>query len=221
MQKTNSASLEQGATRTEILERRLADLILSGDFPPGAALDETELARKFEVSRTPVREALRLLAASGLVQHRRHLGAVVARPSDEELLGMFFVMGELEALCATIAASAMTSAERSKLEALHQTMAGLVRAGDVAAYSIANATFHELIYRGSHNAYLGDITMQTRRRLAPFRKAQFSNLGRLVGSHAEHSDIVTALLRGESRRASDLMRAHLATVGASFVQYRP
>jgi DNA-binding GntR family transcriptional regulator len=100
-------------------------------------------------------------------------------------------------------------------------MAGLVRAGDVAAYSIANATFHELIYRGSHNAYLGDITMQTRRRLAPFRKAQFSNLGRLVGSHAEHSDIVTALLRGECKRASDLMRAHLATVGASFVQHRP
>ena len=221
MQKTNAASLEQGATRTEILERKLADLILSGDFPPGAALDESELARKFEVSRTPVREALRLLAASGLVQQRRHLGAVVARPSDEDLLGMFFVMGELEALCAATAASAMTSAERSELESLHHTMAGLVRAGDVAAYSIANATFHELIYRGSHNAYLGDITMQTRRRLAPFRKAQFSNLGRLVGSHTEHSDIVTALLRGEGRRASDLMRAHLATVGASFVQHRP
>ena len=133
MQKISGPSFEQGATRTEILERRLADLILSGDFPPGAALDESELARKFDVSRTPVREALRLLAASGLVQQRRHLGAVVARPSDEELLGMFFVMGELEALCAATAATAMTSAERGELEALHQAMAGLVRAGDVAA----------------------------------------------------------------------------------------
>ena len=94
------------------------------------------------------------------------------------------------------------------------------RAGDVAASTVVEA-MAAVGHGPSGYAYLGDITMQTRRRLAPFRKAQFSNLGRLVGSHNEHGDIVTALLRGEGKRASDLMRAHLATVGASFVQHRP
>ncbi len=69
---------------------------------PGTALDETELARRFAVSRTPVREAIRQLAASGLVEARPHRGAVVAHPGDDRLLGMFEAMKELEALCAAL-----------------------------------------------------------------------------------------------------------------------
>src|ERR1700704_4403360 len=83
-------------TRAEELKLQLADEIVRGVLAPGAALDETELAERFKVSRTPVREAIRQLAASGLVDARPHRGAVVARPDEERLVGMFEAMGELE-----------------------------------------------------------------------------------------------------------------------------
>ena len=95
---------------------------MRGTFQPGAALDEMELARRFGVSRTPVREAIRQLAASGLIDARAHRAAVVARPSEERLLGMFEAMAELEALCAGFAAERMTGAERHALDLVHEEM---------------------------------------------------------------------------------------------------
>src|SRR5678815_3561075 len=83
------SSLVDKVTRAEELRLQLADEIVRGTLPPGAGLDETDLARRFNVSRTPVREALRQLAASGLIDARAHRGAVVARPSLERLTGMF------------------------------------------------------------------------------------------------------------------------------------
>src|SRR5260370_5429271 len=109
-------------TRAEELRLQLADEIVRGVLPPGAALDETDIARRFKVSRTPVREALRQLVASGLVDSRAHRGAVVARPSIERLTGMFEAMAELEALCAGLAAERMLPAERHRLEAIHEEL---------------------------------------------------------------------------------------------------
>ena len=103
---------------------QLADEIVRGALAPGSALDETDIARRFNVSRTPVREALRQLAASGLVEARAHRGAVVAQPSIERLSGMFEAMAELEALCAGLAAERMMPAERYRLEAIHEESAG-------------------------------------------------------------------------------------------------
>src|ERR1700694_1579825 len=107
-------------TRAEELRLQLADEIVRCALPPGAGLDETDIARRFNVSRTPVREALRQLAASGLVDARAHRGAVVARPSIDRLTGMFEAMAELEALCAGLAAERMNPAERHRLGAIHE-----------------------------------------------------------------------------------------------------
>src|SRR6185312_5054579 len=104
-------------TLAETLRLQLADAIVRGALQPGTALDETELARRFAVSRTPVREAIRLLAASGMVETPAHRAAVVARPTSERLAGMFEVMAELEALCAALAAGRMTGIDRRELEA--------------------------------------------------------------------------------------------------------
>src|ERR1700709_729981 len=98
-------------TRAEELRLQLADEIVRGALAPGAPLDETEIAKRFNVSRTPVRGALRQLATSGLVEARAHRGAVVARPSLERLSGMFEAMAELEALCAGLAAQRLTPVE--------------------------------------------------------------------------------------------------------------
>lgn len=196
-------------TRSEQLQTRLAEAIVSGRLKPGSTLDEAQLAAEYAVSRTPVREALRQLSSSGLVEIRPHRGAVVAKPDHDQLRDMFAVMGELEALCAGLCALKMTREERVALDELHRSMAGLVRAGDLDSYSAANIAFHVAIYRGSHNSYLGELASATRRRLAPFRRAQFEGRDRLARSHREHDAVVEAIQRAEAAKAAAAMRDHI------------
>jgi len=205
-------------TSAEEIRRELASRIISGDLAPGEALDETSLAGEFAVSRTPVREALRLLAASGLVDQRPHAKTLVAKPEPETLAGMFEVMGYLEALCAGLCAVMMLPAERDALDALHQEMAGIVRDGDATRYAEANDAFHAAIYEGAHNAYLNEITRSTRQRLQPFRRAQFGALGRLAKSHREHRAVVDAILQADRDAAEAAMRKHIAIVETAYQQ---
>jgi len=206
-------------TRAEELRLQLADEIVRGALGPGAALDETEIARRFSVSRTPVREALRQLVASGLVEARAHRGAVVARPSLDRLTGMFEAMAELEALCAGLAAQRMTPVERQRLEAIHEELRHLSHAGNPERFHEVNERFHNAIYAGAHNAYIAEITLATRVRVQPFRRAQFRNLGRLAKSHAEHDRVVVAILRGDKAGAANAMRAHIELVRGEYELY--
>ncbi len=206
-------------TLAEELRLQLADEIVRGALLPGAALDETDLASRYGVSRTPVREALRQLAASGLVETRAHRGAIVARPSEQRLLGMFEAMAELEALCAGLAAQRMTGGERRGLEQVHEALRALIHSGDPQRYHDVNEAFHAAIYDGTHNAYLAELTLATRQRVQPFRRAQFRNLGRLAKSHAEHDRVVVAILRGDAAGASEAMRAHIMTVCEEYEAY--
>jgi DNA-binding GntR family transcriptional regulator len=207
-------------TRTEWIQQDITGKILAGTLAPGTALDEHALAAAYGVSRTPVREALRLLAASGLVAHRAHRGAVVTEPTADDLSDMFAVMADLESLCAGHAARAMKPAARQALHVLHDGMATLVRDGDSAAYAAENERFHAMLYDGSGNRYLADLTLQTRQRLRPFRRAQFDGIGRLAGSHAEHGAIVQAVLRGDVAGAQRLMAAHITVVRDAYLSLK-
>jgi DNA-binding GntR family transcriptional regulator len=194
----------------------MASRIISGELAPGTPLDEQGLAGEFSVSRTPIREALRLLRASGLVEQRPHASAVVAKPDAATLAGMFEVMAYLEALCAGLSALEMSVGEREALGAHHAGMAAMVREGDRLAYIEANEAFHSLVYKGAHNAYLEDITRSTRQRLQPFRRAQFKTLGRLGRSHEEHTRVVSAILCGDRAGAETAMRQHISTVEGAY-----
>jgi DNA-binding GntR family transcriptional regulator len=207
-------------TRAESLRQQLADEIVRGEIAPGTALEEVGLARRFNVSRTPVREALRLLAANGLVEVRPHRAAVVARPSHETLIGMFEVMAELEALCAGYAAERMTAPERRAMEEEHEKLRVLIQSGDPQRYHEVNEAFHATIYAGAHNDYLTELTLMTRARVRPFRRAQFRIRGRLAKSHLEHDRVVQAILRGERVMAAQTMYAHIITVGEEYEHYR-
>lgn len=206
-------------TRAEELRLQLADEIVRGILRPGAALDETEIARRFNVSRTPVREALRQLAASGLIEARAHRGSVVAQPSLDRLTGMFEAMTELEALCAGLAAERMSPAERHALEAVHEELRVLSHAGNPERFHEVNERFHNTIYTGSRNGYIAEITMATRVRVQPFRRAQFRNLGRLAKSQAEHDRVVVAIMRGDRQGAAAAMRAHIELVRGEYEIY--
>jgi DNA-binding GntR family transcriptional regulator len=216
---TEEASAPSRGTRAESLRLQLADEIVHGQLAPGSTLDEIELARRFNVSRTPVREAIRMLAASGLVEMRAHRAAVVARPDHETLIGMFEVMAELEALCAGYAAERMTAPERRAMENEHEKLRVLIQSGDPQRYHEVNEAFHGTIYAGSHNSYLAELTLMTRARVRPFRRAQFRIRGRLAKSHLEHDRVVQAILRGERVMAAQTMYAHIVTVGEEYEHY--
>jgi DNA-binding GntR family transcriptional regulator len=207
---------EPQPTRAEALAQQLADEIVAGRLTPGTPLEELPLAATYGVSRTPVREALRRLESSGLVETRRRRGAVVARPEPKRLREMFAVMAELEALAAAGCARAMRAADRRELEALHRRMAAMVRGLDLPAYRAANVEFHQALYAGARNGYLSEIAADTRRRLAPFRAAQLEAPDRLRRSHEEHGAIVTAILRGDGEEAARVMREHLALTEAAW-----
>jgi DNA-binding GntR family transcriptional regulator len=206
-------------TRAEELRLQLADEIVRGALAPGAPLDETDIAKRFSVSRTPVREALRQLAASGLVDARAHRGAVVARPSIDRLSGMFEAMAELEAICASLAAERMSAAERHGLEAIHEELRVLSYTGNPERFHEVNERFHNAIYAGSQNAYIAEMTLATRVRVQPFRRAQFRNLGRLAKSHAEHDRVVVAIMRGDKAGDAAAMRAHIELVRGEYEIY--
>src|SRR5260370_41354035 len=156
-----AAPYQDKITRAEELRLQLADEIVRGALPPGASLDETDIARRFKVSRTPVREALRQLVASGLVDARAHRGAVVARPSIERLTGMFEAMAELEALCAGLAAERMSPAERHRLEAVPQDLRLVSYAGNPDRFHEVNERFLNSNYTGSQKGYIAEIALAT------------------------------------------------------------
>jgi DNA-binding GntR family transcriptional regulator len=208
-----------GRTHSERLREQIAEEILSGGLNPGTQLDEVSLAERYGVSRTPVREALRQLSASGLVEHRPHRGAVVAEVTQKRLEEMFEVMAELESLCAGLAASTISPAERQRLTDLHAAAEQLVHSGDMLGYTQANDAFHDFIYQTSHNSFLAETVAIVRQRLSPFRHAQFRTLGRLAVSHTEHDRVVQAILRGDRDAAAREMRAHLGSVHHAFTVY--
>jgi len=209
----NEAGLQ---TRAERLAAEIAEDILSQRLPPGTRLDEQGLALRYGVSRTPVREALRQLRTSGLIDMEPHKGATVARVTAEKLEEMFGAMAEIEATCARLAAIGMTPIERRRLQALHDRMSVMAQQADHAAYIDANTAFHAAIYGGAHNEIIQDIATGLRRRLLPFRQAQFQMPGRLAQSYAEHDAVLTAILRADASAAHTAMLHHVSLVENAF-----
>lgn len=190
---------------------------MAGRLEPGDALDEAELARKFGVSRTPVREALLQLAAIDWIQFRPRHGAVVAPITLQRMVQMFEVMAELEALCARLAAERMTAAERNLLKQAAQACAREARSKSESAssrYFDANYTFHELVYLGAHNEHLLTMVNALRNRLTPYRRFRLRSPMRLTNSSREHDAVAKAIIEGDSERAAQEMRSHLTIQSA-------
>jgi DNA-binding GntR family transcriptional regulator len=199
-------------TLAEKLATAIADGILDGTLRPGERLDELTLAQQHGVSRTPVREALRQLTASGLIDMRPRKGAVVSKATPEQIESLFVAMAEMEATCARLCALSMTPIERRRLQARQEAMMELAAAGGPEAYSDANVAFHSAIYAGAHNAPLADYAMSLRRRVGPFRRAQFRMEGRLRRSNEEHGAVVRAILAGDAAGAHAAMLHHVSLV---------
>ena len=204
--------LVRTGTTVDQMVRAIADRIVTGSLRPGERLDEVSLAGRFQVSRTPVREALGQLGAMGLVDRRPNRGAIVTVVTQDHLSSMFESMAELEGICARFSAERMTVDERRGLDRDHQASARLVHLGAEEDYEAHNTEFHTRLYRGAHSKHVYELTTMTRSRLAPFRRAQFRLSGRLAKSWDEHDAIVTAILRGDSQGAGAAAKAHVSIV---------
>lgn len=192
----------------DLLERAL----LSGALKPAQRLDETDLAQQYGVSRTPVREALKVLAAQGLVQLRPRSGAFVAQPTDRELIEMFETMAEMEAACAGFAARRATEADRARLAAANAACEAASLAADAPSFYRANTEFHDAICGAAGNRFLAAQTLALRRRLEPWRRGVTWNPGMMQASVPEHAAILKAIGAGDATGAAEQARAHLDTL---------
>ena len=212
MKQVRRKEIIRAGNTVEQMVRAIADLIVIGEMLPGEKLDEISLAARFEVSRTPVREALRQLCAMGLVDREPNRSAVVTNVTESYLHSMFEAMAELEGICARLAAERMTVDERRALELEHRASARLVHQGAEEDYAAHNVEFHTRLYRGAHNEHICELVTQSRVRLAPFRRAQFRLPGRLAKSYDEHDVIVTAIMRADATGAGQAAYSHVAIV---------
>lgn len=206
-------------TRADQLRRALEEDIFAGTLKPGDRLDEQSLAHRFQVSRTPVREALRQLSASGLVEVRPRQGAVVSVITLPRLVEMFEVMAELEAMCARLAARRMSDKERADLKRFVEECEEFEKKTDLEGYYAANKVFHDAIYDGSHNEVLADMTRSLHRRTAPYRRHQLNRPGRINESLAEHKEVVDAILAYDADEAGRLMARHVNVQGDVFTDF--
>lgn len=202
--------------RSDIIADELEDLILDGSFASGERLDEVQLAERFGVSRTPIREALQRLTLSGLLVQYPRRGVFVRQPGPVELVEMFEVMAELEAAAARFAALRISDKALEELERNNAACRASVTAQDCDGYYRDNETFHQIIYAQSGNGFLEEECRRLHRRLRPFRRLQLRLRGRLAQSMAEHEAIVAALQAGDSEGAATAIRGHVAVQGEKF-----
>ena len=201
------------ARTADRIAAELEELILMRDYDDGARLDEARLAARFGVSRTPVREALHMLEATGLVEHRPRRGAFVLIPGPVELMELFEYMAELEASCGRLATRRMAEEGLAEIAAAN---AACEAATVPAEYYPANEVFHRLIYAQCGNRALRDAALRLQKRLGPYRRMQLNLRGRMAQSLAEHRAVLAALKAGEADRVAELLRAHVAVQGERF-----
>jgi DNA-binding GntR family transcriptional regulator len=209
-------SIPRADRRADGVRRELEQLILTGGLADGDRLDEVSLAERFGCSRTPLREALQTLAASRLVQLIPHRGAFVRHPAFEELVEMFEVMAELEAMCGRLAARRITP---PMLATLRDTVIGCeaaVTERDSDRFYAENERFHLELYEAGGNRFLAEEATRLHRRLKPFRRMQLQVRGRMEQSLDEHRRVLDALDRGDGAAAAEALRDHVAIQGSKF-----
>ncbi|MWB78368.1 FCD domain-containing protein [Pseudooceanicola sp. 216_PA32_1] len=202
-------------SKKNTLRDQIEEAILSGKFSPGERLEEKVLAEQYGVSRTPVREALRQLHETGLVEVRERRGTVVRENSPTELVNMFEMMAGLEFLAVRLATRHMTEDDRARIQAAHEACR---TARDIGtdAYYYENEAFHQALYRASGNPFLEQQATALHRRLQPYRRLQLRSINRVSQSFEEHEAIVAALFAGDAEGAGNAVWNHVAIQADNF-----
>lgn len=204
----SSKPLKRPTLAVKIVEQ-LRQLIFDGDLEPGTRLAEEDLSQRFGVSRTPLREALKLLSSEGLITIEPNRGATVTELSMRELAETFPVMGALEALAGELAASNATSEDLGALRLLHDEIVQHYKRRDLKAYFASNQRFHERLVEAAHNQTLQQHYDQLAGRVRRARYRANLSAKRWAQSVAEHERIITLLENRDGVALAQTLRAHI------------
>ena len=188
---------------------QLRGYIFNGQLKPGSFIDEAALCSLWSISRTPLREALKVLTAEGLVRHEPRRGCFVNEVTEQDLADIFPVIAMLEGRCAHDAALRASAADLQALEVLHQRLQAHAQAGRINDYYEANLAIHEAIIRLANNKWLAQTIGDLRKILKLARLQQLHAPGRLKQSLQEHMAVFDALKRRDASAAEHAMQNHL------------
>lgn len=205
----NPVSTGGASTLAEALADRLREMIIEGELAPGTRLNERVLCDRLGASRTPLREAFRLLAAEHLVELQPNRGAQVVSLSDDDIRESFQVMGALEALSGELACRHITPEEVAEVKALTFEMLACHARRDLSAYYRINRLVHQCINRAARNALLAQVYANLNQRIENLRFRSNFDQAKWDKAAAEHSEMVGALEARDGARLGAILRRHL------------
>jgi DNA-binding GntR family transcriptional regulator len=193
----------------EEVVNRVRAILLDGEITPGARIPERDLCERLQISRTPLREALKVLAAEGLVQLLPNRGARAARFTDKDMRDLFEVCQGLEALAGELACERITDAEIGEIAAAHGAMARHYRDGDLIQYYRCNRAIHEAVVAAAGNPALTALYNSVTARIRRARYVTPMTPDRWALALREHEAILNALERRDGVGLAHILRTHL------------
>ncbi len=210
---------EAKVTHASAVRMALESDIFTGRLPPGSPVDEEAVAERFQVSRTPVREAMLQLIQTGLIEKRSRQRATVARLDLHRLIHMFETISELEGVCARLAARRITLSEKDELIRVQEQSQAALLANKQDEYARLGRRFHALVIQATHNNVLIETTDKLALQTVPYRRFQLRRNGRPEANQADHQRILDAIVAGNEAEAGDLMRRHVTVQGDVLAEY--
>ncbi len=205
--------LEHHQTLREKILETIREAILKGELKPGEKVAEPELAARFGISRTPIREAFRQLESEGYLSVIPRKGAVVAALSERDVQEYYAIKSILEGYAAELAANKLTDKELLKLETINERLKQLANAGDVKVFYKTHHEFHEIFLKAADNSKLYELIMQLGMKFSRLRMASLSVAGRMAISVAEHDKLLEAFRNHDGKTAEYLVKKTAAIGG--------
>jgi len=196
-------------TLHEEIANNLRELIMSGELQEGDKIKEDELCSSMGISKTPLREALRVLSVEGLIRLVPNRGSFVSTPTFEEIREMFDVMSVLEGVCARAAAEKMGAKDLATLEKLHERLEENYRRKAQREYIRINNQYHAFVQELAGNRTLNQIVNGLRQKILLYRYQSLNLPERFAQSIQEHRDLLEAFRKKDPKKAETLMRRHL------------
>jgi len=218
MQNTTTKESSEAIPALQKLERQqlhdtvvehIRNFIVEGALPPGSKLNERKICETLGISRTPLREAMKVLSAEGLVDITPNRGATVSQMTESEISEMFELMGGLEALSGELACERITPAEVAKIKALHYEMLACRAQNDLPGYYRCNHAIHDQISEAARNSILRQTYLSINRRLKALRFRSNLNASKLDKAVQGHEDMLKALEARDGKLLATILRQHL------------
>jgi DNA-binding GntR family transcriptional regulator len=208
-----SKPIERHQTLREKILETIRDAILKGSLKPGEKVAEPELAERFGISRTPIREAFRQLESEGYLTVIPRKGAVVAALSERDVQEFYAIKSILEGYAAELAAQNLSDKDLAKLEMINEKLKRLADEGDVKAFYRVHNEFHDTFLKAADNSKLYELIHQLGMKFSRLRMASLSVNGRMAISVAEHDKLLDAFRRHDGKSAEDLVKKTAAIGG--------